>query len=446
MKIISAVNKSVLNMLKVYERPAENYRKMHFCVEKPVDEGVLVHNLLTKELILLDKDEYERFFESDYLKTHWFAVPEDTKERELADMIRWAVSARQKKSNAINSYTIFTTMDCNARCFYCFELGRTRVPMSKETALKVVDYITSHCEDGKVRLSWFGGEPLYNADVIDVICDGLRKNNVEFKSFMVSNGYLFDDATVQKAVEKWNLERVQITLDGTEAIYNKIKAYIYREGNPYQIVLANIGRLADASVQVQIRLNMGAYNAEDLLQLVDDLADRFAGKEKLYIYAHHLFDLEQSQTEARTDDEWEKRDEAMCRLEERIAYHGLNSKLGIQKQIRTNRCMADGGRAVTILPDGSIGLCEHFSETEHIGHIDREGFDQKVVESWKEVSPTIPECDECFYYPNCIRLKKCASSGICHSQERTALRRFGQQGIYNEYCKWKNAANTETVE
>lgn len=437
MKVISAVNQSVLNMLKMHRKPAENYRKMHFCIEKTVDDGVLVYNLLTKELILLSKDEYEHFFENEYLKEHWFAVPEDTKEKDLTDMIHWAVAARQKETKAITSYTIFTTMDCNARCFYCFELGRKRIPMNKETALKVVDYIVSHCEGNEVRLSWFGGEPLFNSEVIDIICDGLRKANIEYKSFMVSNGYLFDDETVRKAVEKWNLERIQITLDGTEATYNKIKAYIYREGNPYQIVLANIGRLLDALVQVQIRLNMGAYNAEDLLRLVDELADRFAGNEKLYIYAHHLFDLEPSRSEARTDDEWTKRDTSMRCLEEKIAGYGFESKMGIQKKIRLHRCMADGGKAVTILPDGNIGLCEHFSDTEHIGHIDRDGFDQKVVESWKERSPAIAACDECFYYPSCVRLKKCASSGVCYPQERAATYRSGQRSVYNEYCKWK---------
>ena len=101
------------------------------------------------------------------------------------------MKTRQKKSNEITGYTIFPTTDCNARCFYCFELGRSRIKMSIETAQKVVQYIKAHCGGKKVNISWFGGEPLFHQEAIDTICDGLRAEGVEFASTMVSNGYLF---------------------------------------------------------------------------------------------------------------------------------------------------------------------------------------------------------------------------------------------------------------
>ena len=57
---------------------------------------------------------------------------------------------------------------------------------------------------------------------------------------------------------------------------------------------------------------------------------------------------------------------------------------GVEKKPKMNYCMADSGNAVTILPGGEIGLCEHFSETEFIGHIDREGFDEAVAKLLKD--------------------------------------------------------------
>lgn len=64
--------------------------------------------------------------------------------------------------------------------------------------------------------------------------------------------YLFDGATVEQAVSHWKLKSVQITLDGTEEIYNRSKAFIYKDGkSPYQVVLANIQRLLDAGVSKQ---------------------------------------------------------------------------------------------------------------------------------------------------------------------------------------------------
>lgn len=446
MQIITGANETVPTILKKFKKNAETGRLLHYCVETPVDDGILLFNLLTRELVLLTEEEYPHMTELDYLKDHWFVVPEDANEKEYADLVKWVLSTRQKKQKEITGYTIFPTTDCNARCFYCFELGRSRIPMSDETALKTADYIKNHCGEKAVRISWFGGEPLFNQTAIDVICDSLRKNSVEYSSTMVSNGYLFDRETVKKAVAQWNLKKVQITLDGTEAVYNKTKAFIYRTGSAYQKVLTNIALLLDAGISVQIRLNMDLYNAEDLLALVEELGKRFGGRKGIHVYAHHLFKGNEPMAAIHTDEEWEKREAAMCRLEERIQQAGLGGMHGISRKLKMNHCMADSGKAVTILPDGNIGLCEHFSEDEFIGHIDQEGFDAEMVKSWAERMPQIPECGSCFYYPECIKLKKCASGSICFPQLRQSQLRKTKRQMENEYLNWKNNRETEETD
>lgn len=444
MQIISKANESVLTILKKFLKQDGCSRWSQYCVETPVEQGVLVFNHLTRELLLLTNEEYEHYTELEYLKEHWFVVSEDTKEKELADLVKWVLSARQQKPKDITGYTIFTTTDCNARCFYCFELGRSRIPMSCETAEKVLQYIKDHCGGKKVSIRWFGGEPLFNAEVIDLICNGLREAGIEFRSSMVSNGYLFNDEMVQKATSLWNLESTQITLDGTEKVYNKIKAFIYRDTNPYEIVMENIDRLLTAEIPVAIRLNMDLHNAEDLLALSKELARRFANKKGISVYAHHLFNADVSNAELHTDDEWNKRDAAMKRIEQALQESGLHRESGILKTIKLNHCMADSGKSVTILPDGNIGLCEHYSESEFIGHIDREGFDQDVVARWKERIPEIPECEKCFYYMDCIKLKKCTSDSVCFWHFRDKKLELTKRAMEVEYRRWqKNAATDE---
>ena len=443
MQIISNPNESILKILSKFCTLGACRRHLRYTAQAQTPAGHLLFNLLTRELVLLTEEEWQTRFDSDYLKSHWFVVPEDCKDKEYADLVRWVLQNKQKKNPPITGYTIFTTTDCNARCFYCFELGRSRVPMSEETARKVAPYIASHCGGEKVKLSWFGGEPLFNKSVIDIICNGLRETGVEFSSRIVSNGYLFDGKTVKNAVQNWNLKRVQITLDGTEAVYNKVKAFIYRQGSPYQVVMENIGHLLANGVAVTVRLNMDMHNAENLLELVEDLAGRFAGQKGLTFYAHHLFDGDKPMADIHSFEEWELRDAAMCRLNEKIASLGLAPRGGISKTPKSNFCMADSGKAVTILPGGEIGLCEHFSESEFIGHIDREGFDRAVVNSWKERIPEIPECAECFYYPDCLQLKKCASGSVCFEHLRREKRRQIERQMLNEYEKWKNQEQTE---
>ena len=67
---------------------------------------------------------------------------------------------------------------------------------------------------------------------------------------MISNGYLFNDDTIKEAKEEWQLTKVQITLDGTEQIYNRCKAYIYKDVNAYRRVIGNIHLLQDADIHV----------------------------------------------------------------------------------------------------------------------------------------------------------------------------------------------------
>lgn len=437
MKIIHEANESVLSILNRFLRNDGCTRWLHYCVHTPVEDGVLIFNSLTRELIYLSQEEYNQYTELEYLRDRWFIVPEDMKEKECADFVKLVLSTRQKKSKEITGYTIFPTTDCNARCFYCFELGRSRIPMSIETAEKVAQYIVDHCGNKKVNISWFGGEPLYNVDAIETICKGLSKNGIEFDSRMVSNGYLFNDDIVRKAVAQWNLKHVQITLDGTEKVYNKAKAFIYRDTNPYEIVMNNIRRLIDAELYVSIRLNMDLYNAEDLLTLAQELAQRFGGNKYISVYAHHLFKTDIPMAEMHSDEEWEKRDVAMQRLTDCLSQNGLTAKVGVSKHIKSNFCKADSGKSVTILPDGNIGLCEHFSESEFIGHIDQDGFDAATIARWKETMAEIPECSDCFYFLDCIRLKKCPSGRGCYRQYRQERLRNTQYKMQCTYERWQ---------
>ena len=436
MRIISEANESLLTILRLFSNNATSVRWSQYCVHLSVDEGVLAYNLLTREMILLTLEEYDNFSAHDYLKAHWFVVPKTSNEKEMADFVKLVLKNRQPQSDSITHYTIFTTTDCNARCFYCFELGRSRVPMSCETAEKVVQYIKSHCGNEKVSINWFGGEPLFNLEAIDCITDGLRSENIEFSSKMTSNGYLFNENVVQKAVERWHLTKVQIPLDGTEMIYNKTKAYIYRDTNPYEIVMNNIDRLLNAGIRVAIRLNMDLYNAEDLLLLANELGERFANQRGLFVYARHLFVGDTDYAELHSEEEWQKRDIAMGRLNDILERNGLLLQSGISKKIPLHHCIADNGMAITILPNGNLGLCDHHTDDEFFGHIDHPEYDTDLIKSWKVRMPEVPECAKCFFYLDCIKLKKCPNDSVCFTQFRQEKLRHTQHTMLCEYKKW----------
>lgn len=448
MKQIINAHHTILNILGKAQLSRQGNRLSKYCLALQTGDGVLLFHTLTRELLLLTPEEYANAPTNAYLQEHWFAVPETLCEKELVDLVRWVRQNLNKSPKAITNYTILTTTDCNARCFYCYERGCTKVSMNEETARSTIAYIKEHCGGQKVKITWFGGEPLVNFPVIDQICEGLDKEGVDFESRMVSNAYLFDDNMISKAVGAWKLKSVQITLDGTEAVYNRSKAFIYRNGSAYQVVTRNIAHALDAGLFVVIRLNMDLNNAEDLLLLADELAARFKNQKRLRVYANLLFDTEDPENKRYAQEQWERLYALLHQLDEKLLRYGLSdaAKRGLRRDLPMSHCMADSGNAVVIVPDGHIGLCEHFTESEFIGHIRSSELDRNVIASWKEHRDELPECDDCFYYPECVKLKKCNGSPKCCDYIRQDIRAKTHQAMQNEYRRWRlNAADEEII-
>ena len=58
MKIISPANETVMKMLKNFRKPGTKYRKLKYLVDTEVEDGILLFNLFTRELVLLTKEEF----------------------------------------------------------------------------------------------------------------------------------------------------------------------------------------------------------------------------------------------------------------------------------------------------------------------------------------------------------------------------------------------------
>lgn len=411
-------------------------RLTRHCLRIPCPEGKLFYHTLTGELILLETGENVDQCRTELIR-HRFLVPEDFNDTEYADQVRNTLNLI-KQETSLKSCLIFTTTDCNARCFYCYEMGRKRQNMSEQTAHDVADYIIRHRGNETLTLAWFGGEPLFNKSVIDIITRDLTDAGVVFRSRMTSNGYLFDEELVKIAKEKWNLGIIQITLDGTEEVYNNTKAFIYRDGSAYQRVMRNIGLLLDAGIYVQIRLNMDAKNYEDLMNLADILSERFSDRENFRVYVAVL--------QGRgAINKFETQDELLQKyrqLYKKLKRNGLTGQKYLLTKFRLNACMADDDGHVTILPDGRLGKCEHETEKELIGSIYVDTIDSNIIASWKE-RIRVPMCKTCPYYPICQFLKKCDwQNEECTELDRALTYMRLEERILNTYERENNHAMT----
>lgn len=403
-------------------KSGQTYRPMYYVVEQPVDEGLLLYHTMTKALLLLTPEEAKIYKEHPSDLTQlidlWFLVPQSHDDRLLSRQVRDVAKMLEKKTDAITKYTIMTTTDCNARCFYCFEMGRPRTPMSEETAKRTVDYIIRHSKGEKVSITWYGGDPLYNKSIITLMCHLLIEAGVDYNSKMISNGYLFDDDVVTEACNLWRLKRVQITLDGTEEVYNRSKAYIYKGVNAYRRVIENIHRLQKAGIMVVIRMNIDMHNAENLLELVEELHHEFPDSNGIHVYVHQLFEEEKERTAIHYEDKRKIVFAKMQQIRKKLADEGFAKTVKLSRKVKTNRCMADNDCCITITPNGDIGKCDHYSHDLFVSHIDREEWDHEMLQSFREIKDEIDACATCFDYPNCFMLKKCQATHHCFPEIR----------------------------
>jgi len=295
------------------------------------------------------------------------------------------------------------------------------------------EFIKRNCHGEKVSLQWFGGEPLFNMKAIDKICLGLSESGITFTSSMTTNGYLFSNDVVDKAISLWHLKDVQITLDGTEMNYNKIKSYIYHDKSPFIKVTNNIKQLLSKGVEITIRLNLTLENADDLRLLINNLIADYSGISIFHIYVHPLFELiNDCQTRKAVFKE-------LTLLHELINNSMLGLKYPNLSIPRIHQCKADAnGRSIVIFPDGNIGLCEHQWQSDYIGNVNSDEFDHLIIDRWREYISQIDRCGSCLLYPDCLKLKLCQTNNQC-LEEFIEFNKFRLKlDIINIYNKYKS--------
>ena len=405
------------------------FKKSIFNVEYEKIGSLLVYNTASSKLIELDSRDYFNWMTNitkiesktfEWLVGNGFIVDEFA--NELCKVMEEYVA----DSNRIRDpfFRILTTTECNANCGYCFEKGIEKKSMSLETAEKIVHFISRKSKHSdNITIEWFGGEPLVNKRVISHICDNLKKMNPSKKihSKMTTNGSLFDIQTIKDA-QKWNLESVQITLDGTECVHNLVKNYNSSVFN-FKQTIKNIHNLISSDVQVTIRINYDENNVLDMLDLIDHLKEEFGNSIQVYgSQIYYVGDVSE-----------------LCipsYVESLVVKKLIECNyFRIGRILRRNKAtcgLASYSNYMAIDPDGKIFKCiEAITKPSIscIGSIDDFELNIPLIDMWRE--PVSEErCMRCVYLPMC--LGGCVSSrkGLC------SMRCFRYKNQIESLIRW----------
>ena len=169
------------------------------------------------------------------------------------------------------------TLDCNFKCWYCYENHIQDSCMSEDTQAALITLIEKRLDNNKetkeCQLSFFGGEPLLRFHEVvqplisksSLIC---KKRRVRLRLQFTTNAYLLDDVMIG-FLRKFPAS-FQITLDGGRCEHDKTR--FGKGGIPsYDVILKNIAKLAYADSHVVVRINYTAKNIESCKEIPNDL-------------------------------------------------------------------------------------------------------------------------------------------------------------------------------
>ena len=181
------------------------------------------------------------------------------------------------KKPVVTTLNLFISQSCNLRCLYCYgeggEYGEKGF-MDETTAYRAIDWLIEQSgEEKKLSLSFFGGEPLMNFQLIKKIvsfCEEKGKeHNKEFDFAITTNGTLLSDEIISYCKEK--KITFLISFDGPKKIqdYNRPS----REGNfsSYDKAIPGIKRLLSEISDVNVRATI--YGDVDIQYITDFLSD-----------------------------------------------------------------------------------------------------------------------------------------------------------------------------
>ncbi|MEN2435891.1 radical SAM protein [Weeksellaceae bacterium A-14] len=271
------------------------------------------------------------------------------------------------------SLIVNPTMNCNFKCWYCYESHVKGSKMNADTVSKtcalVSNIISTKKELKTFHISWFGGEPLmYYKEVIAPIMAYTQKicneNNIFFDAQFTTNGFLFTDEIIEE-LKAYNINGFQITLDGNKKSHDKVR-YVNSKRGSYETIINNIIKLCQNDYNVGIRVNYSNENLDDFEEVYKDFERIPTEKRNLASVAFHKVWQVSETTETSI---------RVKNLIKKVKILGFAAHEGAVPDNVRNSCYADKINNATINYNGDVYKCtaRDFSSASKEGVLDQDG-------------------------------------------------------------------------
>ena len=340
------------------------------------------------------RENHSRFY--DCLKKRHFII--NNEENEVASCLS-QIRHNYEWNDGCLYITINPTLDCNLRCWYCYEEHRKGSLMNTEVIDAILCFIKesikkNHWEE--IHLSFFGGEPFlgYKQVILPLlrsikeICD---ENQIGCSHGYTTNATLLTVSRIKELQKISPNLHFQITFDGNEIYHNQTKYFGNGRGS-YKRALQNTRLLIQSSINVSIRLNLTNTNIGSMKETVLSFSD---------LVHYHCFTFQIQKV-------WQEKETPLLRKELPQLIEVIKS-IGIgmnneEKGYYRARCYANFRHNLVINYNGDIFQCtaRDFSKENRMGILLSDGEilynEGYIVRQEKQIKD---ECLSCILLPIC---------------------------------------------
>lgn len=328
-------------------------------------------------------------------------------DRDEADILRELIDEIDGNDEIFQLH-VNPTLNCNFRCWYCYEEHQAQSKMNENTLESVINFARSKIEAGKplkaFSLSFFGGEPLmyYNQIAgklireIKSLCDA---RGIPFSTHFTTNAFLMNEAiaTTLKDVKA----SFQITLDGAKDFHDKVRFSANGTGS-YHKILDNAKLLAKDNHSVLLRINYTSDNIGSIPTIIDDL-NSFDPEIRQYIRIdfQRVWQDRPNITEAEI---LELISSFAKRLNE--SGYGCSYMSNVGPSHVRNSCYGDKRSHILVNYDGNLFFCtaRDFKPENSAGRLNSDGtiaWNQAKYDSYYSCKFTRKACRDCRIAPLC---------------------------------------------
>ena len=351
----------------------------------------------------------------EYLVTERFIVSKEYDE--ISECVR-KINHRFASDDNLR-ITINPTLDCNLRCWYCYENHLSGSCMERSTIESLMKFIDMQARSKMLRtihLSFFGGEPLMKYTQVvkpilercNVICN---KYNKRFVVSFTTNGVCLTPTIVDELNTLSSEVSVQVAFDGNQSMHDKVKCFPNGSGS-YEIVKKQLAYAIANDIITTIRCNYTLENLMSFRELIDDFKE-------FWSYKNVRFSFHKVWQESESKELCELRDI----FKQEIVALGIKSNIESYYGDRLTPCYADFDSHIVVNFNGDIYKCtaRDFKPEHKLGYLDKSGIIvYNDVAKRRYESRLTKQCLNCRLLPICticFQQRSESTDGMCPEPE-----------------------------